>query len=203
MDPNQIVTKLELRRVLLDCDTVLDVGCGPNSTLSWFGFRRLTGIEAYAPSIETAKANATHNDLVQGDIRELERFFKPGQFDACVAVDVIEHLPKEEGLRLVRAMEHIARTKNVLTTPSGFLPQGHTENNDLQEHVSGWEAEEMRDMGYRVIGLLGPKKLRGEYHVLKWRPKILWGMVSLGLHFLWTRWQPAAAASILCVKRLR
>jgi hypothetical protein len=51
-----------------------------------------------------------------------------------------------------------------------------------------------------VLGLLGPKFLRGEYHMLKWRPKFFWGLVSMVGHLLWTRWHPSQAASILCVK---
>ena len=58
----------------------------------------------------------------------------------------------------------------------------------------------MTNYGYRVIGLLGPKSLRGEYHAIKRRPRIFWGIVSLLGHFLWTRNHPAKAAAILCVK---
>ena len=58
----------------------------------------------------------------------------------------------------------------------------------------------MKGYGYRVLGMLGPKLLRGEYHALQWRPKVFWGSVSLLGHFLWTRWYPSQATSILCVK---
>jgi hypothetical protein len=74
------------------------------------------------------------------------------------------------------------------------------EEGDLQVHLSGWEPSEMKGYGYRVIGMLGPKCLRGEYHMLKWRPRIFWGLVSLLGHLLWTRWHPSQAASMLCVK---
>ena len=200
LDPAQIVTRLELRRALAGCASALDVGCGPDSTLRWLGFENLAGIEGYRPSFETAKKHATHDELTLGDIRELDRWFRPGQFDACVALDVIEHLPKEDGFKLIAAMERVALKQVVLFTPSGFLPQRHTDQDDLQEHLSGWEAAEMERLGYRVTGVLGPKRLRGEYHQLRWRPKFFWAVLSLALHFLWTRSRPAAAAAILCVK---
>jgi len=92
-----------------------------------------------------------------------------------MALDVIEHLAKEDGLRLMRAMEKISRRKVIFFTPSGFLPQCHLEKNDLQEHLSGWEVAEMKQHGYQVIGMLGPKALRGEFHNLKWRPKFFLG----------------------------
>ena len=58
----------------------------------------------------------------------------------------------------------------------------------------------MRNHGYNVIGMLGPKNLRGEYHAIKGRPRVFWGIVSLLGHFFWTRSHPEKAAAILCVK---
>jgi SAM-dependent methyltransferase len=200
IDLGPILTRLEVRDALQGCDTVLDVGCGPVSTLRLLDFKRLVGIDGYQPSVEQAKKNATHDELVLGDIRELDRFFKPDQFDACVALDVIEHLTKEDGLKLAKAMERAASKRVVFFTPNGFLPQRHAERDDLQEHLSGWEVEEMRRLGYRVIGMLGPKWLRGELHVIRWRPRFLWGVIAWVLHAVWYRRHPASAAAILCVK---
>jgi hypothetical protein len=199
-EPNSIVTLLELRHVLKGCNSVLDVGCGSSSSLRHFGFKSLTGIEGYLPDAEKARKNGTHDELLHGDVRFLDKIFQPGQFDACVAMDVIEHLTKEDGMRLIRAMERSASKKVIIFTPSGFLPQGHTENADLQQHLSGWEPAEMKLLGYTVMGMLGPKSLRGEYHVLRRHPKIFWGMVCILAHFIWARRLPAKAAAILCLK---
>ena len=201
-DPAQIIVKLALRRALLGCQSVLDVGCGTSPVLRQIGIPRLVGIEGYQPAIEQAKQLNTHDEIVQGDVRELARYFRPGQFDACVGLDVIEHVVKEDGLKMMKAMETVAAKKVILFTPCGFLPQRHAANDDLQEHLSGWEPGEMTGYGYRVTGFLGPKKLRGEYHVLKRRPRILWAIVSLSGHFLWTCNHPENAAAILCVKKL-
>jgi hypothetical protein len=59
----------------------------------------------------------------------------------------------------------------------------------------------MNAYGYRVSGFLGPKRLRGQHHLLI-RPALPWGVVSLLAHFLWTRRHPDAAAAMLCVKEL-
>lgn len=198
--PSQMATLFQVRKALGGCDSALDVGCGPDSALSLLGFPRLVGIEGYAPDVEKARANQTHHDLVLGDVRCLDQYFRPGQFDACVALDVIEHLPKEDGIKLAQAMERIARRKVLFLTPNGFLPQRHAERADLQAHISGWEPAEMERLGYKVQGVLGPKSLRGEYHRLKYTPESFWGVVSLLGHFLFTRWAPAKAAAILCVK---
>ena len=98
-NPSELLTWLTLRRELQHCDSALDVGCGPSSTLRNLGTPRLTGLDAYPPAIEKARQLKTHDDLVLGDVRNLLASFKPKSFDACVALDVIEHLPKPERLQ--------------------------------------------------------------------------------------------------------
>lgn len=199
-EPAQVVVRLALRKLLVDCNSVLDAGCGCTWNMRWIGAPNTTGLEGYEPSYQKAMEMKTHDKLVKGDVREMDSLFGEGQFDACVSLDVIEHLTKEEGLKLLKSMERVARKRVIIFTPSGFLSQRHTERGDLQEHISGWEASEMRAMGYEVMGMLGPKSLRGEYHVLKNRPKLFWGVVSMLGHCFWTRWKPEKAAAILCVK---
>ncbi|MEI9959681.1 MAG: class I SAM-dependent methyltransferase [Limisphaerales bacterium] len=199
-DPSAIAVRLAIRNALTGCDRVLDVGCGTSMNMRWFGVKHSTGVEGYGPACEEAKRRKTHDELVQSDIRELDRHFKPRQFDACVALDVIEHLTKEDGLKLMASMERIANKKIIFFTPSGFLIQHHYEQGDLQEHLSGWEPSEMEQHGYQVSGLLGPKSLRGEFHVIQKRPKVFWGFVSFLGHIFWTKRNPAKAAAILCVK---
>lgn len=202
IDPAAILVRLAVRKQLLGCQRVLDVGCGSSSLLRSLGVPHPVGIEGYAPSVETARRLNTHDQIIHGDVRELDRHFQPKAFDACVSMDVIEHLHKPDGVKLMQDMESIAVKKVVLFTPSGFLPQRHAADDDLQEHLSGWAPSEMAGHGYRVTGFLGPKKLRGELHVIKYRPRVLWGMISLLGHFLWTRGHPEKAAAILCVKNL-
>jgi hypothetical protein len=199
-DPNQIFVKLALRKALLGCESVLDIGCGTSMTMRHLGIPKPVGAEGYGPSVEKAKANNTHDEIVQCDVNELSSYFRPNQFDACVALDVIEHLKKPNGLKLMEDMEKIAKKRVVFFTPSGYLPQGHTDSGDLQVHLSGWEPAEMAGYGYNVIGLLGPKKWRGEYHALKRRPAAFWGMASLVAQCTWSKTHPASAAAILCVR---
>jgi len=201
-DPGQIQVKLALRKVLLGCQTVLDVGCGSAPTLRQLEVPHCVGLDGYRPDFEKARSLNTQDELIFGDVRELTTLFKPGQFDACIAMDVIEHMPKEDGLKLMRDMELIAKKKVVFFTPNGFLPQRQSADSDLQAHFSGWEAEEMKSHGYKVLGMLGPKNLRGEYHMLKRRPKFFWGMISILDQIFRIHGKPEKAAAIFCIKSL-
>ncbi|MGD0253283.1 MAG: methyltransferase domain-containing protein [Verrucomicrobiota bacterium] len=199
-DPAQIVVMLAIRRSLARCEHVLDVGCGKAPTMKLLGVPHSTGIEGYRPDFEEAQRRKVHEQMVFGDIKNLSQYFAPNQFDACVALDVIEHFTKDDGLKLMKDMERIAKKRVIFFTPSGFLPQRHATDGDLQVHLSGWEAREMEQYGYNVIGLLGPKSLRGEGHGLKRRPVIFWAVVSILGQIFWTRYHPEKAAAIFCVR---
>lgn len=202
-DPAQILFKLALRKELKNCTSVLDIGCGASPTMRELGVPRSVGAEGYQPFIEKTKRENLQDDVVECDVRDISKHFRPQQFDACVAIDLIEHVTKADGMELIRSMETIAKKRVIFFTPNGFLPQQHSTNDDLQEHLSGWEVPEMQKLGYRVIGLLGNKKLRGEYHKLKRSPAFFWGSVSLISQLLSSKRHPERAAAILCIKDLK
>lgn len=190
----------ELQHTLRDCRSVLDVGCGTASPLRSLRVETLVGLEGFEPAWKEAREKQTHDEVVLGDVRRLRTVFGDRRFDACVALDLIEHLPKDDGWRLLDDMEHLARRRVVVFTPSGFLPQqGH---GDLQEHLSGWTADDLRSRGYRVIGFCGHRALRGGHHQLKHRPKIFWALVSWLSQALLARHHPEKAAAIYCIKDL-
>ena len=116
-DPNQVLVKLALRKALLGCESVLDVGCGASMTMRHLDVPHPVGAEGYLPSVEKARANNTPHELVLCNVSELAGRFQPGQFDACVALDVIEHLKKPDGLKLMEDMERIAKKRVVFFTP--------------------------------------------------------------------------------------
>src|SRR5512133_1700927 len=141
----------QLRKALQGCDSALDIGCGGTSPMRFVRGLRVTGVDGYPPALEEARKNGTHDEYIPGNVTRLAEAFPNRKFDACVALDLIEHLQKEDGHRLFDEMERLARKRVVIATPNGFLPQ-KSRNGDLQEHLSGWTAEEMRQRGYQVFG---------------------------------------------------
>jgi SAM-dependent methyltransferase len=200
-NPSLLVLLKELRSELRGLKTVLDVGCGSLSPMRFIGGCHLAGIDGFRPALEEAQKHRTHDEYFFGDVRQLGKVFGTRRFDACVALDLIEHLPKDDGFQLLQSMESLATRRVVIFTPNGFLPQ-RSRNGDLQEHLSGWTTEELRARGYEVFGMYGPKSFRGEYHQIKARPKFFWVSLSLACHFGYTRRHPEHSAAIFCVKRL-
>lgn len=178
--PEESVLNQVLRGLLPpDCPSVLDVGCGNKGVL----LRRVptlpfsVGVDVHPPQLEDGTAR--HSEYRALDIRSLADHFRAGEFDCVVALDVIEHLSRDEGIRLLEAMEAIARTRVVVYTPNGFLEQPPAPDNPHQEHVSGWTVDDFTERGYRVLGINGWKPLRGPYARIRWRPFALWERISL------------------------
>jgi SAM-dependent methyltransferase len=185
-------------------ETILDVGCGAISPIRYFSrtIKYSVGIDSFAPSIEKSQAAGIHNEYVLMDVMELSGKFPENSFDYVVALDLFEHLEKNEGYRLIAMMEKIARKKIVIFTPNGFQKQSEFDCNPRQVHLSGWKVDEMRGMGYRVIGINGWKPLRGELAHIKVWPNYFWSRISL-LTQLYTVNHPKLAFALLCVKEKR
>jgi len=193
----------ELRKMLKDCRTVLDLGCGAWSPISFLDFEYSLGVDGCESSMAEAENRGTHDEFYRGNVQEIVDKFADKHFDCCVALDIIEHLSKEDGYKLVRDMEKIAQKKVVIFTPNGFVSPYQSGDVDLEEHLSVWSVDEMKKLGYRVLGVYGDKLLRGKAHGLRFRPRIVWGIISELTQRLYARSCPKRAAAILCIKNIK
>jgi len=190
---------MELEKVIIPCKNLLDLGCGSNSPIQYFSKKcYCVGIDIYEKNIEESKSKKIHNEYFQIDVLNINEHFQPNSFDCVVALDLIEHFPKDKGIQLIKVMENVAKRRIVLFTPNGFVPQ-HDEKNPWNRHKSGWTVEEMRSRGYKVIGMNGLKYLKGEFAAPRYKPRLLWYLIS-EITQLFVRNRPKLAYQILCVK---
>ena len=168
-----------LENFLSDCESVLDVGCGDNSPLARVRKTFYSeGVDIFEKSIKASKKKRIHDKYTISDIRRIDKLFKNKNFDAVIALDVIEHLRKKESLSLIKKMEKIAKKKVIILTPNGFYHQDAYDDNPHQVHLASWKPNDLKGLGYKVYGLRGLKYLRGEYATIKYKPWFLWGLVA-------------------------
>lgn len=191
-----------LEKELKGMESVLDIGCGENSPIAKFKKNFYSfGIDVFRPSIQISKKAQIHDDYKVGDILKIDRFFNPKSFDAVIALDVVEHFPKKDGLKLIALMERIAKKKVIIFTPYGFTQQHPYDGNPFQKHKSGWNIEELRKMGYKVYGMRGFRFIRGEYATIKYKPWFFWGALSTVSQFFVYNY-PNLAYQLLAVKKI-
>ncbi|MCF8222803.1 MAG: class I SAM-dependent methyltransferase [Bacteroidales bacterium] len=190
---------------LSECDSFLDLGCGERSPLSntKVRFNYSVGVDSFEQSLIENRKNKTYNEYLNLDIKDIEKKFEANSFDCIATFDVIEHISKSDGLELIDKMTKIAKKKIIIFTPNGFLPQEPFDGNIYQEHISGWEIEEMKDLGFRVYGVNGFKIFRKGYKTqIRWKPMWFWERISKLSQILSTR-NPKWAFQILCIKDIR
>jgi ubiquinone/menaquinone biosynthesis C-methylase UbiE len=197
-----------LQKELRDCETVLDLGCGPSSPLGRCkNIRYSVGVEAFGPYLQQSREKNIHTKYVNKKIEELD--FPENSFDAVIMIEVLEHLSEEAGLAVLQKAEKWAGKKVIVSSPNGFIPQKEVDSNPLQKHLSGWDKKKMARLGFACKGLAGIKFLRQEVEndtmgddlmtSIRFRPKYFWFMAAT-LSQILTYYVPSAAFELFSVK---
>lgn len=142
------------KAALIHTDAVLDIGCGLRPFF-FFVPRVHLAIEPwtqYHPLLrkryETVPGFVLLNLMVPDGLRAIP----DKSVDSVFMLDLIEHLEKPDGHRLLAEAERIGRQQLVVFTPLGFMDQSYGpdekdawgfDNTGLQQHRSGWLPEEL------------------------------------------------------------
>lgn len=134
--------------------TILDVACGLSFKSKYIPAQIRVGVDIYDEYFKHIETDVPYA-VVKYDVRKLKDIFVPKSFDLVIALDIIEHLEKEESLELIKQCEEIAKLGVIIETPKGYIPQnldiqGHG-GNEWQTHRSGWEPEDLENLGYKVV----------------------------------------------------
>ncbi len=138
-------------------DIVLDIGCGispqkfiiPKVHICCEPFRQY--LDVLKDKIKQSPDR--HHIFINASWSEAVNLFPPESVDSVFLIDVVEHLVKEEAVKLLKLTENIARRQIAVFTPLGFLPQEHPDGKDAwglnggvwQEHKSGWYPDDFDD----------------------------------------------------------
>lgn len=135
-------------------ESILDVACGLSLKSKFLKADIRVGVDIYPEYFKHIESDVPYV-VVKGDVTKLHEMFLPKSFDIVIALDIIEHLDKEESLKMIAECEKIARKAVILETPKGYVPQnidilGHG-GHEFQTHRCGWEVEELKALGYTVL----------------------------------------------------
>ena len=115
----------------------------------------LIGVDHDFPRLQEASLRGLYDDLVEADVLEYEI---PGDIDAVFCIEVIEHLEKDDGWKLLEKLENVPFV--LITTPAVFHEA--TRNG----HRSLWTFEDFQSVGYETSPF--------RYNILNlWRPGIM------------------------------
>ena len=116
---------------LKDCDTALDIGCGPDSPIKHCkNLSYKVGVEPFQQYIEISKRKKIHSKYINKNIFDLE--FEENSFDAVLLIDIIEHMEKDKAKELI----DIAKESRV-SSLGGYWAKATTKVNNLIDRTSG------------------------------------------------------------------
>lgn len=147
-------------------ESILDVGCGQGLPMELIRVRKkvyAVGLDGFEPYIDACREKGIHDEYVLGDVRKLP--FDDRSFDVVLCLQVIEHLPKEDGYAVIKELERIAKRQVIVSMPVGEMEHPAVDDNPLQIHRSAWTPAEFQRMGYRTRKQ-GLKILLGEHGIV-------------------------------------
>lgn len=97
-------------------------------------------VEVWAPYVEKFNLHSKYDSIIVDDVRNL----KPWQFlrDVVIFGDVIEHLPKDEGIALLERAKEYAEIV-IVSIPIVHMPQGAYDGNPYEAHLAHYTFDEM------------------------------------------------------------
>ena len=125
--------------------SVLDVGPGAGAygklARSLPSVQRLDGVEAWEPYLAQFGLKNLYDNVYVEDVREREDF----TYDVVIFGDVLEHMTKEDALRIYELARNQAKWI-LFSIPIIHLPQGAYAGNPFEIHVhDNWTHEEILD----------------------------------------------------------
>ena len=138
-------------------DVVLDLGPGI-CPQPFFKPRVHICVDAHRPYLEHIKGKLGWDPryvFINAPWDQVIGMFPDKSVDTVFALDFVEHLEKQDGQRMLREAERVARRQVVVYTPHGFFPQSYDDpakpdrwgmdGGFWQTHRSGWDFEDFGD----------------------------------------------------------
>ena len=169
-----------LKRDLADCESILELGCGPNSPILQMGdASRTDTVDIFEPYVDMHNRKGDYRHCQHADILTFD--FPEKAYDAVVICDVMEHLSREavKDSDLFAEMEKCARKRVIIFTPNGFIENDLVDEDSYQAHLSAWEPADYWERGYKVVGATGLRWLFGKAALPKYRPHRVCAIIAM------------------------
>lgn len=178
--------------------TIVDLGCGKGiyaylirATKNSTGVR-LIGVDKNKENIRFVNKFKVYNDTAVSFLPQMN--LVPKKVDYVLCSEVLEHLSKDKGVKLLDNIDKMCKKMAIVTTPNIlFQPAG---NEDFDKHVSLWSVKEFKNRGFNVYGIgIKIPPASGRYRL--WE-QLFYGIEYIATPFSWIF--PQISGSLIAVK---
>jgi 2-polyprenyl-3-methyl-5-hydroxy-6-metoxy-1,4-benzoquinol methylase len=151
---------------LIRGERLLDLGCGYGH---WGHLARthyaethpmpvsITGVDLFEGNVAFCRNLGVYDEVAVADVVEYVSGLPSASFDTVIALELIEHLTREDGAKLLSEIERVARKVAILSTPNfpALRGGGNTKLgfNEWEHHLSQWTPQDFSQRGFEVMGV--------------------------------------------------
>lgn len=152
-----------VRQATENNESLLSLCCGVGFELSGLTTPDITAVDIYQGYLDQVKERCPQAKTVCSDALDYIKDQPDNSVDVISIIDGIEHMDKKTGLKAIKHMKRVARKQILLFTPQGHAAEdGYLKNephnawgiegaDHFQAHKSGWTADELKDLGFRLV----------------------------------------------------
>ena len=155
MSHNSMIDKTVLGLLDENLDGLLILDCGFGygdwafQIKAKLGFKPyIVGLEIHRPYVERQSKLGLYDKVMEADVLAIP--FDRDYFDVVLACEIIEHLEKKDGLKMIKEVERVSKNLVIITTPFGFTKQDAVDGIKYHMHRSKWYPSDFIKRGYEV-----------------------------------------------------
>lgn len=153
---------------------ILDIGCGKGMVGYLIRTQRdltnstLIGMDISESFLSFTKKHNIYDKLIKGNITK-KLPFKKNSIDIVICSEVIEHMNKETGEKLLNEINRIIAKDGrvIITTPNVWLEM--PSKNYFDQHHSLWKVSDFTKRGYTVRGI----GIKLPFNIIAWYTPII------------------------------
>jgi hypothetical protein len=164
---------------------------------------QIIGVDIFEGNVSFCKATGVYDEVHCDDALQYLPAQEDRSFDTVIATELIEHLNREDGCRLLDQLERVARLTVILSTPNYACIRPGAETlvgyNEWEHHLSHWSREDFSRRRFSVRGVshkLYRSHIRGVYRLLRTFPTLD------ALCRAWAETHPRFGLNLLVAKNL-
>lgn len=153
-------------------ESLLSLCCGIGLELAGLNTPNVTAVDLHDLYLNEVRARCPQAKTVQADALAYAKAQLDGSVDVISLIDGLEHMPKKDGLELIKEMKRVGR-KILLFVPQGRAEDGYLKNephnawgvtggDDFQKHLSGWTQTELEGLGFKLVAKTDDTSQHGE-----------------------------------------
>ena len=147
------------KQIKKDINNLLSLGCGKMPIEHIFQAKNILGVEWADDFLNISKEKGI---VIKYDFTDIYKILVDKSFDTVLMFDSLEHIEKNNGLKLLKELENKIKHQIIIFCPiqEKLLPLGHLkyhqdnhkrDNTPLGEHLSTWKPEDFNKLGFQIV----------------------------------------------------